>query len=190
VPKISDCSCALIGKEMLGNTTIYRLIVLIIPLFFLPAESYGIELRASWDYASSISGVAGFKLYMNGKAICETNDPAARELLCDVSFPFASGKAEFTITAFGAAGQESPPSESFTITFYPATSPSPPNGAVLPGDVDCNGIVDLKDLHLVEEILRGITPGQAVCLQADVNGDGKLGQEEINYILKHMTQVP
>jgi len=58
---------------------------------------------------------------------------------------------------------------------------------VLRGDVDCNGVVDLTDLHLTEEILSGRTPSSTVCMQADVNGDGLIGFEEHMYILDQIS---
>jgi len=58
---------------------------------------------------------------------------------------------------------------------------------VLPGDVDCNGAVELKDLRLTEEILSGRTPSETVCPEADVNGDGVIGMEEHAYILEQIS---
>ena len=58
---------------------------------------------------------------------------------------------------------------------------------VFPGDVDCNGVVDLTDLHLTEEVLSGRTPSSTICKEADVNGDGVIGIEEHTYILDQVS---
>jgi hypothetical protein len=54
---------------------------------------------------------------------------------------------------------------------------------VLPGDIDDNSIVDLNDLYLVQEILAGRIPNRTINPEADINGDGKIGLEEMQYIL-------
>ena len=53
----------------------------------------------------------------------------------------------------------------------------------LPGDIDGNGVLDLADLHLVEELLSGRKPDVPVFTEADVNGDGVIGIEEHSYLL-------
>ncbi|MFH1642871.1 MAG: hypothetical protein ABIC04_08300 [Nanoarchaeota archaeon] len=60
----------------------------------------------------------------------------------------------------------------------------------LKGDIDGNGIVDLTDLILALKIMGNIdTNGIPIHLTADVNGDGKIGLEEVIYILQEISQV-
>jgi len=56
--------------------------------------------------------------------------------------------------------------------------------AVLPGDADGNGVVDLADVVLVLRIVGGITPAAPVVVESDVNGDGRIGLEEAVYALR------
>ena len=54
---------------------------------------------------------------------------------------------------------------------------------VIAGDTDDSGIIDLRDAILDLQILAGLTP-EGVNKEADVNGDGNLGLEEIIYVLQ------
>lgn len=56
----------------------------------------------------------------------------------------------------------------------------------LKGDVNGDGIVDLKDAVLALQIMTGITPDSDIQLNADVNGDGKIGMAEVVYILQYV----
>jgi len=56
---------------------------------------------------------------------------------------------------------------------------------VAKGDVNGDGSIDLKDLILSLRILTDNTIfSQAVCKGADVNGDNRIGIEEVIYILQ------
>ncbi len=57
---------------------------------------------------------------------------------------------------------------------------------IIKGNIDCNGDVDLADLILALKISAGIaTTDETVC-NADVNNDGKIGVEELIYILQEV----
>lgn len=56
------------------------------------------------------------------------------------------------------------------------------------GDIDCNGSVDLADLILALQILIADEPGDAEICNTDVNNDGKIGVEEVIYILTDLLQ--
>jgi len=58
--------------------------------------------------------------------------------------------------------------------------------SILPGDVNYDGITDLKDLILSLETISGISPGQTVFFSADVNADKRIGVEEALYVLGRM----
>ena len=54
----------------------------------------------------------------------------------------------------------------------------------LPGDIDYNGIIDLGDAIISLQVLTGADPLSPIYVEADVNGDGKIGIEEAIYILE------
>ena len=59
---------------------------------------------------------------------------------------------------------------------------------VIAGDIDDSGTIDLRDAILDLQILTGLTP-EGVNKEADVNGDGKLGLEEIIYVLQVLSGI-
>ncbi|MGI6656268.1 MAG: PKD domain-containing protein [Desulfobulbus sp.] len=79
----------------------------------LPVQAETISVQ--WGYTPpSNSAVAGFRLYKDGNLACATNNPAARELQCDIDLPDSGAK--FTVTALFDNGWESPPSTPFFFT--------------------------------------------------------------------------
>ncbi len=72
-------------------------------------------ITMSWEYDSAAS-VTGFRLYYNGSVICETSDPAAREMACKI--PVSDEAKNFNITALDANGGETALSN--TLTYDPA----------------------------------------------------------------------
>lgn len=75
----------------------------------------------TWDYDATVSGLAGFKLYINGGLICETSNPAARTLTCQA--PKTTGVKAFSLKAIGANAAETNPSN--TIIFDPNAKVTP-----------------------------------------------------------------
>ncbi len=59
---------------------------------------------------------------------------------------------------------------------------------VVPGDIDGNEFTDLSDAILVLKLLAGITAGN-INADADINKDGKIGLEEIVYILQKISEL-
>ena len=55
---------------------------------------------------------------------------------------------------------------------------------VIPGDIDDNKEINLKDALLACKICSGISVDSTVYKEADINGDGKIGIAEILYILR------
>lgn len=56
--------------------------------------------------------------------------------------------------------------------------------SVIPGDADGNGFVELEDAVLVLQVCAKVQLSSVVYAEADVNGDGKIGLEEVFYILR------
>ncbi len=54
----------------------------------------------------------------------------------------------------------------------------------LPGDIDDSGDLDLTDAILALKVLAGIVPASEVYKETDVNNDGKIGLEEVIFILQ------
>jgi YD repeat-containing protein len=52
------------------------------------------------------------------------------------------------------------------------------------GDIDGSGSVDLADAIIGLQLLTGIEPTADMRIEADVNGDGKIGPEEVVYIME------
>ncbi len=59
-----------------------------------------------------------------------------------------------------------------------------PRVSVIPGDADGNGFVELEDAVLALQVCAKVRLSSAVYAEADVNGDGKIGLEEVFYILR------
>jgi hypothetical protein len=60
-----------------------------------------------------------------------------------------------------------------------------------PGDADGSGAIDLKDALLILKVIIGADTGSNTPnLTADINGDGKLGLEELMYILRYAASKP
>ncbi len=57
------------------------------------------------------------------------------------------------------------------------------------GDIDDNEAFDVSDAVLVLQILAGITPVQSEFTTADVNGDGRIGTEEVIHILQTISDL-
>jgi hypothetical protein len=57
--------------------------------------------------------------------------------------------------------------------------------STLMGDIDGNNAVDLKDAILAMKIIAGCNDIGTINLNADVNGDGQIGEDEVLYILMH-----
>ena len=77
----------------------------------------GIPLQSvtyTWDYIETAPSLAGFKLYMNGGLICETSNPATRQLTCKV--PKSSGEKLFYLTAIDVNATATTPSNSLKFT--------------------------------------------------------------------------
>ncbi len=58
------------------------------------------------------------------------------------------------------------------------------NRDVMAGDVDGSGTIDLKDVQRVLKVITGEQPASDLYKEADVNGDGKIGNEEALFLLQ------
>jgi hypothetical protein len=59
---------------------------------------------------------------------------------------------------------------------------------LLAGDIDSNGIVELKDAVIILQILAGINQ-KPVNIRADVNNDGKIDLRDAVYVIQKVTGI-
>jgi hypothetical protein len=57
------------------------------------------------------------------------------------------------------------------------------------GDVNSDGAVNLTDANMALQVMSGIPPASAIDVNADVNGDNKIGMGEIIYILQKIAGI-
>ena len=132
-------------------------------------NEYTIQVDFFFD-TEAIPGrtVAGYRLYMGDEAICEVGPVDPQTISC--SFMAAAGTYEFSLSAMYNRGAESRPSNAFALRIGEIN--------VQPGDINGDGIIDLKDMITGLQILTNSNSG-SIPLEADVNGDNKIGLEEI-----------
>lgn len=88
--------------------------LLILPGIGIVAPAQSRVIQAEWEYQSNAS-LAGFRLYYENNPLCESTEPAARSMTCEVEAP--DGEAQFTLTAFFQDATESPHSAPFNYIF-------------------------------------------------------------------------
>ncbi len=64
------------------------------------------------------------------------------------------------------------------------------NNIVLPGDINDDSFIDLRDAVLGLQVSAGAGESAAVYIEADVNGDGKIGIAEVVYVLAGLISEP
>ena len=57
------------------------------------------------------------------------------------------------------------------------------------GDIDGDSDVDLPDAVLAVQVMAGQANSTAIYKEADVNGDDKIGMEEVIYIMQEVAQL-
>lgn len=98
-------------------------------------------IHAEWNYAASGPQLAGFRLYQNGKSVCETHDPAARSLDCEVAIA-TPPPYFYSMKAFDRHGNESAPSAIYSLGLSNSTGNTPPLAYDLQFSVNQNTPLD------------------------------------------------
>ncbi len=109
---------------MKNNLLLFLFIFLLIPGFLSAAELHTLDIEFAFsDPGDPESQLLGYILYKEGEPVCETDDPNASMITCELLTE--DGTFDFNLTAFYADGTESPPSPSFpfTISSIPNTIP-------------------------------------------------------------------
>jgi PKD repeat protein len=108
--------------EKLMQLTLIRLLVVAL-LCWLPtlASAATQSIHVEWGYTpSSESTVTGFKLYQEGAFVCQTEDPNAIAMDCDVTL--TADTTNFTLTATFSDGTESPHSTLYAFSTTATTA--------------------------------------------------------------------
>lgn len=74
------------------------------------------DIHVSFDFDTGNDQghrISGFRLYQEGKLVCETNDPKIKRIDCNIASP--GGSFVFTLTAYYDNGSESPHSQPFSF---------------------------------------------------------------------------
>jgi|GEM_PF-2305684 hypothetical protein len=121
------------------------------------------ETDASWIHFSEIGEFGN-------------DDKATITINCDVS------TGEKRIGKIEVSGNLASDTRSY-VTVEPRTVEIIQTGDTA-GDVNQDGILDMKDVALVHQILTGTGSGS---LKGDVNGDGRIGTEEAIYVLEYLS---
>lgn len=77
-------------------------------------------LTFTWEYTDEASSAGGFQIFNNGVLLCQTSDPAARTLVCEIDV--IPTENTFTLSAVNALGELTTVSNAIT---YTQTSPTP-----------------------------------------------------------------
>ena len=121
--------------------------------------------------------VVGYRLYMDDNSICEVGPVDPQTIIC--SFIADAGTYDFSLSATYNRGVESRPSNNFTFGIGDIN--------VQPGDINGDGFIDLKDVITGLQILTNSYSGN-ISLEADVNGDNRIGFEEILFDLNETSR--
>lgn len=160
------------------KTSIVLLIATVFCLFIAASGNAMVveeELQIDFSFDTQAipdKDVISYRLYEEDIIVCESNEGQTESFLCDVTIE--TGNCEFTLSAVYDDGTESPHSAPFPFTITG------------PGDINGDGLIDLKDIIISLQVLINLNP-QGTTTQGDVNGDGKIGFEEVLYCLNEAT---
>lgn len=104
-------------------TTIIRLFLTLFLCCLSALASAATSIHVEWGYSPpSTPAVTGFKLYQEGNLACQTENPTATAMDCEVTLTAAT--TNFTLTATFSDNSESPQSAPFSFSaIEPSTSP-------------------------------------------------------------------
>ncbi len=114
-------------------TGLARLLAILLVFLVLPPSLLAAvekTLHVEWEYDTSLPGLAGYNIYQDGALVFTVTDPQL--LTADFTATFLSDTAVFTMTAFDVDGNESPPSDPYTVTLPPGSSTAPQDAPPMP----------------------------------------------------------
>ena len=62
------------------------------------------------------------------------------------------------------------------------------SNVIITGDMNDSGTVDLQDVIMALQVLCGDTPPSPIYPEAEANGDGRIGLQEVLYVLKKLSE--
>lgn len=123
---------------MKNNLLFCLCLLFIIPTITIGAEIRTLEVEFSFiNPDDSAKQLLGYRLYKEGEQVCETNDPNAFRMSCEIYTE--DGTFDFSLTAYYPEGVESPHSHPFSFTIGSTTdtptdagtfSPEPPTAVL------------------------------------------------------------
>ncbi len=121
-------------------------------LLSLPVNVMALQrvIYVEWDYPYN-RNIAGFRLYHDNTAVCQTSDPDATSMDCSLDVP--DGLAEFTLVSYLADGTEGTPSLPFSYIFsssLKAFATAYPLNGESPLSVSFDGSTSTGDIILYE----------------------------------------
>ena len=137
------------------------------------------EVTLALSAADEHSGISAMRFSNDGVSWSGWEPYAAFK-----SWNLGAGDGERTVRAqFRDGAQNISPVSSDGIVL----DTTPPSW--LKGDIDMNGHVDMADAISAMQVITGLETAQPVDINADVNGDGKLGLSEVIYILQTVARM-
>jgi len=117
-------------------------------------------LHLEWLYDTSQPGLAGYRVYQDGRLVWEVHDPAA--LAADITILLDNSPSLITLTAYNTAGNESAPSAPYALSLDSLAGGTPTPTPDAAKDQDMDGVDDALDN----------CPLTANADQTDSDGDG------------------
>lgn len=117
-----------IMMRALATRFLLTLLCVLLPTFAMAATTHTIQPEWSSYIPPEGLTVSAFKLYQEGAFVCQTTDPAATTMDCQVTL--SGDTASFTLTALLSDGTETPHSAPIPVTLNPA----PPVTAAISAD--------------------------------------------------------
>lgn len=146
----------------------------------IPSGATGVSITPVLDW-DDVAGATSYDLYLWKEGDAKPETPTAIGLTESQYILQTSLLPQTTyywqVVAKNDAGETVGPEWTFTTK------------EILAGDINDDDSVNLADAITALQVMAGIEPSTTVHKEADVNGDGKIGIEEVVYILQKVSKV-
>ncbi len=123
---------SMLVKALKSRALFFIFLLFLIPTVSISAETHSLNVEFSFTDAPTTPSkqLLGYRLYKEGGQVCDTNDPSALMITCDLLTE--DGTFSFTLTARYSDGSESLHSTPFpfTIVTVPPPPPTPPTAVI------------------------------------------------------------
>jgi len=191
--KMTPNSCVIAGRAFINGVS---LVDGDDEVAFFVGDGKGGELLVGASVMGAINPGAYFvNVYGDDPTTPEKDGALTGELLSPKIWDKSKEK-EFTVSASSMTHDFEPeltlpaipPEWSDAMTFG-LLNLSIESSGYIPGDIDCNGNIGLEDLIITLQVLSGIDPTHSVCVEGEVNGDGRIDLPEAVYILQTLCTI-